>query len=73
MGTYSHKQFECPFYKGDRRRGETFTISCEGGLVRLPGRKAFNAFTDACCCGEWRQCTIARALKRYYENETPGH
>jgi len=69
MGSYSHKRFECPFYKADRRKSDRFIISCEGGIVRLHGRKAFNEFTDENCCNGhgWEQCTVARALKRYHE------
>ena len=46
-----------------------FVITCEGGIVRLPGRKAFNSFTDECCCSGvgWKECTVSRALQRYYE------
>ena len=72
MGSYSHKNFACPFYRSDRRRGELFIVSCEGGLVRLPGRRAFNAYADRICCADWRSCTIAGALEEYYDR-TPGH
>lgn len=71
MGTYSHKAFACPFYKSDRRKGDVFVISCEGCLVRLPGRRAFNEFTTRHCCdGDgWTMCTVARALQRYYDGK----
>ena len=69
MGTYSHKLFQCPYYKSDRRKGDIFVLSCEGGLARLPGRQAFNEYTARHCCSSdgWRQCTLAAALDRFYE------
>ena len=72
MGSYSHKRFACPFYKADRRKGNLFIVSCECGIVRLPGRATFNAYVDQYCCKDWKSCTMAQALKEYYE-ETPGH
>ena len=70
MGTYSHKLFICPFYKSDRRKGDTFSISCDGCIIRLQGRKAFNEYADQNCCSHegWQQCTVAMALKKYYES-----
>ncbi len=72
MGSYSHKRFACPFYKSDRRRHDIFVVSCEAGIIRLPGRPAFNEFTNHYCCGGWRKCTLAAALKEYYEKR-PGN
>ena len=69
MGTYSHKLFICPFYKSDRRKNDTFCISCESGYLRLNGRPAFNDYTDRYCCKHdgWQLCTMAAATQDFYK------
>ena len=62
---YSNKTFLCPFFTWDERT----RVHCEGGRMSFKDRKAAMEYIDRYCAGEWRGCTMAAALLRYYERE----
>lgn len=61
-----HKYWLCPFFKWDGPE----EISCEGGRPRFPDKYAANAYMNDYCSGSWKECTLAIALLKYYEEET---
>ena len=65
MGFYSHKQYICPFFKGDDR----LCVRCEGGKVNFRDRRAAKEFTDNFCASMagWKICSLASSLLAYYE------
>lgn len=63
---YQSSAAQCPFYVGEESR----YIFCEGIApditLRLSfGRKAAE-YRDTFCCGEWKECLIAKALWQKY-------
>lgn len=42
-------------------------IHCEGGKVLFKDRESAKEYIDRYCAGDWRKCTVAMALLRYYE------
>ena len=62
---YTSKTFLCPFYSWD----EKMKIHCEGGKVLFKDRESAKEYIDRYCAGDWRKCTVAGSLLRYYERE----
>lgn len=60
---YTSKTFLCPFYSWD----EKMKIHCEGGKVLFKDRESAKEYIDRYCAGDWRKCTVAGSLLRYYE------
>ncbi len=67
MSGYSNRNWCCPFFIWDER----LAVHCEGGRLRFPDREAAEAYAARFCGGhvEWRGCTVARSLLRYYERK----
>lgn len=57
------KTFLCPFYTWD----EKTKVHCEGGRMSFKDRESAKEYIDRYCAGDWRRCTVAAALLRYYE------
>ena len=62
--SWSKKLWQCPFYRSDQKE----CLLCEGGRLRLP-ISALRDYETAYCAGDWRSCTIARALLRHYDEQ----
>ena len=60
------KTIICPFWKWE---GEGSSI-CEGCKLTFPDRSTRQEYIDRFCGSmEYRQCTIAAALMRYYDEK----
>lgn len=58
------RRYECPFFRKDEKY-----ILCEAGKVDLPEKVDMDNFALTYCAGEWRRCSIARALLMHYERK----
>lgn len=59
------KYWRCPYFRWDAEHA----VHCEGGRVAMPSRTFANQYMTAFCAGDWKQCSVARALDKYYEEE----
>lgn len=59
------RAWSCPFYTWSERLG----VHCEGGRLRFPDKDAADEYANRYCAENsgWKNCTVARALLRYYE------
>ena len=57
--------YTCPYWRWDRAK--ELQLSCEGACLRFYRAEAREAYIDRYCAGDWRRCTVAAALLRYYE------
>lgn len=65
-----NKFWSCPFFKWDGRA----EVSCEAGRPRFPTPKTANEYMNRYCAGDWRACSLAAALLKYYdETEEKPH
>ena len=73
MGSYSHKNFQCPYYSSDIREEKTLkpVLFCEdGSKLRFPDRPAFNSFVDGLCASVvWQSCPMARVRSDFYKRK----
>lgn len=66
-----HKYWVCPFFKWDGK----MEISCEAGRVQFPTKDSANEYMNAYCACDtnWKGCTLAAALLKYYEDMEEKH
>ncbi len=59
--------YHCPFFERRIPRG----VRCEGREIILPDDRAAIDLTRTYCGNEvnWRSCSIARTLEKFYERE----
>ena len=62
---YWHKAWTCPFFTWD----EMLTVGCEGGKLRFPDKESAVAYMDAHCAGDWKRCSVASSLLKYYDRK----
>lgn len=67
MGCYSHRRWQCPYFKWD----EKATIHCEAGVIRFPDRRACTQYETAFCASKdgWQYCSLSDALSEYYDRQ----
>ena len=65
---YSGRKWQCPFFAWDEKK----TIHCEAGDIRLKDKESYGEYAARYCAGEWKKCTMARALQLRYEQEEAG-
>lgn len=64
MSQYSHKTWICPYYQWD----EKTAVHCEQGTrIKFPSRNSANEYMNKFCCKDWKHCSIANSLNRFYE------
>lgn len=54
---------QCPFYRADR----DLRITCEVGRQRWPDMQAKRIYLREYCAGDWRRCSLAQAMQKYYD------
>ena len=73
MGSYSHKNFQCPYYSSDIREKSTRkpVLFCEdGSKLRFPDYASFSAFADSLCASVvWQSCPMARVRSDFYKRK----
>lgn len=63
---YSNRLWECPFFTWDSKD----KLRCEAGTIDFRKKpNALNGYISAYCAGDWKRCTLARALLLEYESE----
>lgn len=67
MAQFSNRVFLCPFFTSANTADR---VNCEGGRVMMPGRDTTRDYSVRYCAGDWKQCSIARSLLKYYDNGT---
>ncbi|MBQ6059425.1 MAG: hypothetical protein IJL39_05160 [Clostridia bacterium] len=62
---YSSKTWCCPFFRYDKKR----EVRCEAGAASFATKETFERYTDTYCASVngWRDCTLAAALVREYD------
>ena len=65
LAGYSHKTWACPFFHWDER----LCVRCEGGCMSFQDREALAEYADRYCANlqDWKSCTVAANLLKYYE------
>ena len=50
-------------------RDERLCVRCEGGCMSFPDREALAEYADRYCANlqDWKSCTVAANLLKYYE------
>lgn len=63
---YSRCTYTCPFFKVREQR----SVKCEGGDLRFhDGKSTVEYVARYCSADEWKRCSLAAALLRYYERQ----
>lgn len=69
MGDYWHKAWSCPFFGWSKEQ----EVRCEGGVqLPFPDQETAVEYMNHYCAGrggEWRKCSIASSLLRYYDRK----
>lgn len=66
MSQYSNRVYVCPFFTSANGPDR---VNCEGGRVKMPESGETVAYSERYCAGDWRRCSIAQQLMKFYERE----
>ena len=66
MSGYWHMYVICPYFAWENKTA----IGCEGKTVhRFPKGRMCRSYQEKYCAGNWQECTYAKVMNEYYEQE----
>lgn len=62
---YWHKAWQCPYFRWDDR----LVVGCEGGKLHFADKQSAVEYMGCFCAHktEWKRCSIAANLTKYYD------
>ena len=65
----THSLITCPFFVWDER----LAIHGECGRPKFPDTQSIEDYTRQYCSGNWKACSLAQNLVKYYESERSNY